>query len=547
MLSRFQQNLRNKFLLLIAIAFSLILLAVVRGFSAFDQVIEDYNHMASHDVTAMAEISAMNVDFKIQVQEWKNTLIRGAKQDQREKYWAKFNEKADQITKRYTHLLNVLPADQPGLSELKAFASSYPPMIAAYKRGYQAYIESQFDIPTADKAVKGIDRAPTEHLTNAANAVTEYVLSVSQGLTQSASNARTTSTAIMLVAMLAGIALFAWYFSRSILVPLNELTIASTRIARGDLSVTLDVSKRDQLGTLAGNFNLIQRELGGIIGHLRHQTRELDTQLSRLFSDFNSMQSTLSQQAKQTGTLTDNMASMDSQGQDIGNAIEYANHTIVDARKRTDLGQSMFENNVQSGQAMLTAAENAATIIGSLQQNSDDIGNIVNVINGIAEQTNLLALNAAIEAARAGESGRGFAVVADEVRTLATKTQQSTKQISDSIKQLQTSADNAVAAMATGQEQAQQSMSNIRQSQTFISELNEAFAQISDQNKAVFDAVNRQQQQSGSVKSGLNSIAEQSQLTLGQARQMQQVSERITQTLRQISQDIARFTINNAG
>jgi methyl-accepting chemotaxis protein len=243
--------------------------------------------------------------------------------------------------------------------------------------------------------------------------------------------------------------------------------------------------------------------------------------------------------------LQSKIAVLVDKGDSIEHSIDRSSEFVASSSKMANEGQQRFRQNVTTSNNMLSATDNAANIVATLKQDTDSIGSVVSVINGIAEQTNLLALNAAIEAARAGESGRGFAVVADEVRSLANKTQESTKQISDSITKLQGAADKAVEAMAMGTEQANISVQQATESQSFVDELNKAFSQLHTLNRQVQDAVKSQQQQSVEVNEGIQQIAKSSDHTQQEAKVMEEASKVLQQIFSNLEQATKRFKLKN--
>lgn len=538
-------NIKNKLLLLLCSTLMVILLAVFGGIRSLNGVIEGYSQTVDQDVTYITQISELNVRFKTQVQEWKNTLIRGHDAKQLDKYWGRFNTNADLIKGEYQQLLGLMPSSHPSYQHLSDFAQSYPPMIEAYRKGYQAFIDSGKDIKVADKAVAGIDRAPTKSLTSAVKASNQVVHEFRDEMNQRSSSVSFWTYVVILVAVLFSIGLYSWFISTRILRPLNRVTEVSKYIAAGDFTHDIEVTTSDQIGTLSANFNRIQADLSNTLMGIITDLNQLGKLIDTLFEAFHKVRNGLTNQMQETDKLNNNMQEMTQTGETIGESIGSANAFVADSAKQADDGQAMFKQNVAISENMLQATNNASQIIGGLKQHSDDIGNVVNVINGIAEQTNLLALNAAIEAARAGESGRGFAVVADEVRTLANKTQESTQQISDNIASLQSAADKAVQAMSSGNEQAEKSLEQAVNSQAFIDQLHTAFAQITQLNGRVEAAVSSQLQQSNQVNQGLKNIENLSELSQHEAKVMEDASKVLSQIFRNIEKETKVFKIRN--
>ncbi|MCF2948274.1 methyl-accepting chemotaxis protein [Paraglaciecola aquimarina] len=536
-------NLRAKLFALFGVALLLIIASVGFGIRSLSGVIDEYANAVETDISYASELAALNVDFKIQVQEWKNTLIRGKDLEQREKYWGRFNARADKIKANYKQLLSHLDKSSPGYNDLAAFAESYPPMVEAYRTGYQAFVDANFDIAVGDKAVSGIDREPSKRLTDAVDKIDNAVMKLKASIAENSAFATTFTTVLLLLSIvISSIGLY-WFITKSILDPLNKVTGASSLIAEGDFSSNIDVKSNDQVGQLATNFRRIQNDLSHMIGEIISELTQLRELSIKLFDAFENVKQSVGKQVETTTSVSGNMSDMASLGESIVISVAQANEFVNSSSEQTSSGLKMFEENVQTSQSMLDATHSASEIIVNLKQDSDDIGSVVSVINGIAEQTNLLALNAAIEAARAGESGRGFAVVADEVRSLATKTQESTEQISRNIHKLQQAADSAVNAMTEGKDKATTSVEQIKQSQQFMQNFAQVFGEIAKLNAQVDEAVSKQNGQSATVNHGLSEISKLSIASQNSAESMGEASSMLVKVLDNINQATQRFKL----
>ena len=286
-----------------------------------------------------------------------------------------------------------------------------------------------------------------------------------------------------------------------LLKKMNKLALLITAISDKDVSQTCGLVSNDMLGDIAIGMNQMTENLRHMIQHITSDAEELTVASENMCLVMDSNSNDIHKQQGQLEYVATSMSQM------AASALQVANHAEESARVTAHADDQGNDSKVAVVEAMCAVDSladmvgQASTVINNLESESENIGNVLAVINGIAEQTNLLALNAAIEAARAGEHGRGFAVVADEVRKLATCTQQSTEEISTMIDQLQNGTREAVAVMDSGREQAIKGveltehavelLSEISGSINTLKEMSEQIAGASKEQSTVIEEVSR--------------------------------------------------------
>ena len=351
---------------------------------------------------------------------------------------------------------------------------------------------------------------------------------------------------VLIVALLAvGLAIIYLYagFYMATRRTLKRLSQQMGQVARGDMTVQVEVDSRDELGALASDFNntvlrvreLIQ-QVSVTSGQVQGQSREVE-QISA-----ESSQSVAAQrsQIEQVATAMNEMAAT---SQEVARSAALAVNNAEQVNTETLNGRRLVESSVDGIEKLAGEIANSVRVINQLAEDSASISRVLDVIKGVAEQTNLLALNAAIEAARAGEQGRGFAVVADEVRTLARRTQQSTEEIEQMIVRLQDGVGAAVRAMDSSHGMTASTVDASLRVQQGLDSILKAVTQIVDQSQQIAAAAEQQTVVSHDIDQNIVQINEAGERTAAGARRAEDASGRMGQLVQSLQGIINAFKV----
>ncbi len=283
----------------------------------------------------------------------------------------------------------------------------------------------------------------------------------------------------------------------------NEVARLIRRLASGELNDKIDTRYPD---SVMGALKTTATHLSGTITQVRSAAMELMGSSSRLraSSDSNSEQMRL--QSSETERMASAIAQMTVTVHEVAGYASRAANASQAADQEVEKGKRVVEGTALAMDELAQVLETAAQSVGQVAQDSKQIETIVAVINSIAERTNLLALNAAIEAARAGEFGRGFAVVADEVRSLATRTQDSTREIREMVGQLQAGAGKTADLMRNSREMAQHTVEQTHLAESALIQIRHEVAAINDMNAQIATAAAQQGVAAQDVSLNINRI-----------------------------------------
>ncbi len=308
------------------------------------------------------------------------------------------------------------------------------------------------------------------------------------------------SSLLSLVLLIFSIGILSGFYF-SLMGSINHIKEVVSKMAEGDLTVSVKLKTKDEMRMIATDMNVMIERTNALVSQVISATDQVVNSSNQSAEASENTRAGVSQQNVEIEQVATAMNEMTATVNEVaGNASSTAEATR-NADKEASDGRDVVKKTIDAINTLSTEMHQASGVIKQLETDSESIGSVLEVIRGIAEQTNLLALNAAIEAARAGEQGRGFAVVADEVRTLASRTQEATQEIQAMIEKLQQGARNAVKVMDAGNVKTEETVKTAADAGTAlesiaaavdnITMLNEQIASAAEEQSCVAEEINR--------------------------------------------------------
>lgn len=319
----------------------------------------------------------------------------------------------------------------------------------------------------------------------------------------------------------------AYFVTNSIKKPLHHAVTQIKQAATGDMTVHFTKMRDDELGELADNMQSLVNTLRQTLKEIAHNSNSLATTAEETNTIAKQSFDSASSQNDKMQVMTHSIAEMTDTVQSVSNSIHHTLEQVEKSNNDAEQGQILLNQNIDNIHLLADAIKQSATVIETLNDDTNNISSVLDIIRGVAEQTNLLALNAAIEAARAGEQGRGFAVVADEVRTLASKAHDATQEIQQAIENLQQGAKQAVATMSKSQQETQQCVDGIQNVDEMLGSILSGITNIKDMSQQIATAAEQQSIAAVTQNENMKEMQHITELSASHAEENNQASQQL--------------------
>ncbi|MBI5450584.1 MAG: methyl-accepting chemotaxis protein [Gammaproteobacteria bacterium] len=330
------------------------------------------------------------------------------------------------------------------------------------------------------------------------------------------------------------------------LAQLPVVVTSLQKVAHGDLREierTGNGLRNDEIGDLYHAMHDMGAKLRNALAGVTESSKNLTVSSEEMADFVKETRQSISHHEIEVAQVATAMTEMSASAREVANNAGQAATSAHDANSEAKQGMGLLQDSVDAVSKLADSIRDSSTAIQALAKESQDIGRILEVIQGIADQTNLLALNAAIEAARAGEQGRGFAVVADEVRTLASRTQESTHEIQQMIARLQQGAGTAAKDMSQSCEHTNLTVTKSQEAYEKLKLIEQAISQITNMNNQIAAASGEQSSVAEEVSRNINNISRVANETAEGARNMEKSTDQVAKMAVKLHEVVSQFKV----